>query len=112
MLEAVFEPVLIRFKTDQNAGGLAVTGDNDFLRLRLPKIPRQPRQIILYFREPDFRTVRAMSRPPIWLGPPKSRRLFRVTTPWADARAGGRCGCVSLCILMHMTAGFAYPHEH
>ena len=46
MLETIFEPVFFRFEADQHARRLAVARDDDLLRLRLPK---KPRQIVLDF---------------------------------------------------------------
>src|SRR5258708_45828 len=46
--EPIFKPILFRFETDQDSGRLAVTRDNDLLRLGLAKIPRQ---IVLDLRE-------------------------------------------------------------
>lgn len=68
MLKAVFEPVIFRFETDQHARWLAVPGDDDLLRLRLAK---EARQIVFDFGQgtsfiPNLRTLRAMTRPPIW----------------------------------------------
>jgi hypothetical protein len=41
MFEAVVEPVLLRFETDQDACRFAVTRNNDFLRLGLTEIAGQ-----------------------------------------------------------------------
>ena len=67
VFEPIIEPVLLRFEINQDPGRLAVTCDNDLLRLGLAKIPRQ---IVLDLRNgtsftPALRIVRAMSRPPV-----------------------------------------------
>jgi hypothetical protein len=51
MFETVFEPVLFRFEADQDACRLAVTRDDDLLRLGLTKVARQ---IVLDVRERYF----------------------------------------------------------
>ena len=69
MFEAAFEPVVFRFKADQHARRFTMAGDDDFLGLRLAQVSGQ---IVLDFGQgasfvPDFRIVRAVTQPPIWL---------------------------------------------
>jgi hypothetical protein len=51
MFETVFEPVVFRFEADQDAGWLAMSSDDDLLRFRLSK---KPRQIVLDFGKRYF----------------------------------------------------------
>jgi len=50
MFEPIFKPVIFRFKADQNARRLAVTGDDQLFLLGQPEIPGQ---IIFDFRQCD-----------------------------------------------------------
>jgi hypothetical protein len=67
MLQAVSEPFLFGCESDQHAGRLAVTGDDDFLCSSLAKIARQ---IVLDFGEriflrSGFPNCASQTRPPI-----------------------------------------------
>src|SRR5262249_20349708 len=51
MLETIFEPIVFGFKTDQNAGRLAMSRDDDLLPLCFPK---EAGEIIFDFRQRNF----------------------------------------------------------
>jgi hypothetical protein len=79
MLETVFEPVLFGLEADQHACRLAMACDDDSCvsasrrnRDRSSLISDRGTSFI-----PDLRTVRAMTRPPIWPRSPKPRRSCR-----------------------------------
>jgi hypothetical protein len=63
MLQAVFEPVVLRFESNQHTGRFAMTRNDDLLRLGLAKMPGRSSWISERGTPftPDSRTVRAMA---------------------------------------------------
>lgn len=51
IFEAIVNPLVLRFKPDEDAGRLAVTRDYDFLPLCFAK---EARKIVLYLRKRDM----------------------------------------------------------